>query len=198
MIKGENAVPYQYTNRKQQTVYLHQGKAKSGAATYFFSQKCEGSLVDALPEGYEVYEHPNAQVFLRKVQPRIITDRELGVVRKAMERHSGVKHFQVDVKKKTIIVYTSDEDADAIASLFQGALPAVRRDLTGLFEKFVTYSPMLRFQLIDEATREFVVERYCFRGSIDDWINVGGPGRLADLAREFVSHLGKDSYFELF
>jgi hypothetical protein len=57
---------------------------------------------------------------------------------------------------------------------------------------------MLRFVLIDNAKRKFIAERYCFLGSIDDWINIGGPDRLENLTKKFLKHLGKESFFELF
>ena len=58
--------PITYTNRRSQTFYLHQGKTKTGRPSYFFSLKSEGPLVQTVPEGYEVYENPRDQVFLRK------------------------------------------------------------------------------------------------------------------------------------
>lgn len=56
---------------------------------------------------------------------------------------------------------------------------------------------VLRFVLIDKKTRTFVTQRFCFRGSIDDWIHVGGPGALAAQVRQFVKHLGRESFYEL-
>ncbi|HDH98756.1 MAG TPA: hypothetical protein ENF70_06465, partial [Deltaproteobacteria bacterium] len=59
-----------YTNRTGKTYYLREGKTKSGKPRYFFSaqQQGKGEVVDRIPDGYEIYEHPeNAQVFLRKI-----------------------------------------------------------------------------------------------------------------------------------
>ena len=42
--------------------------------------KSEGTLVDKVPDGFEIYENPNAQVFLRRIQPKIITDEEVALV----------------------------------------------------------------------------------------------------------------------
>jgi hypothetical protein len=46
--------------------------------------KSEGDLVEGIPEGFEVYENPNARVFLRKVQPKIITDEGVEVVKRGL------------------------------------------------------------------------------------------------------------------
>jgi hypothetical protein len=59
------------------------------------------------------------------------------------------------------------------------------------------YSDLLRFMLIDARRRTFVTQRYCFIGSIDDWIDIGRSGTLAHLVTQHVQHLGKESYFNL-
>ena len=56
---------------------------------------------------------------------------------------------------------------------------------------------MLRFTLIDEERRLFGVERYCFRGSIDDWIWVASPNKLETQAAVFCKHLDKESFYDL-
>jgi hypothetical protein len=56
---------------------------------------------------------------------------------------------------------------------------------------------MMRFRLVDEKDRVFEAERYCFLGSIDEWISIGVPGKLKSLARKYVRHLGKDSFYEI-
>ncbi len=66
-----------YTNRKGDLYYLHVGKTKTGKNKYFFSKKKEGVLALEIPEGYE---NVNAQVFLRKIQPKIILDQEIAMV----------------------------------------------------------------------------------------------------------------------
>ena len=62
-----------HVNRKRQTYFLHEGKTKTGKPKYFFSKESDGCLLDTIPDGYEIYENPNAQVFLRKAEPEIIT-----------------------------------------------------------------------------------------------------------------------------
>ncbi|MFW9261313.1 hypothetical protein [Nostoc sp. CALU 546] len=61
----------------------------------------------------------------------------------------------------------------------------------------ISYSPMLRFVLIDREQRAFLTQRYCFLGRIDDWIEIGTLGNLQDLVENYVKHLGQESFFEL-
>ena len=57
-------VPITYTNAKGKTYYLHQGTTKTGKPKYYFSMESEGHLAASIPVGFEIYENPNAQVFL--------------------------------------------------------------------------------------------------------------------------------------
>ena len=59
--KGGNMV--RYRNRKGKDYYLHVGKAGTGKPRYFFSTRKDEPLAPVVPQGYEIYEHPNAQVF---------------------------------------------------------------------------------------------------------------------------------------
>jgi hypothetical protein len=62
-----------------------------------------------------------------------------------------------------------------------------------LLRQGIHYSPMLVFQLVDATRRTFQTLRYCFLGSVDDWIAIGKPGKLSTLVKKYVKHLGQDS-----
>jgi hypothetical protein len=164
-------MPVTHVNRKGQTFYLHETKTKTGKPKYFFSMKADGPLVGSIPEGYEVYENPDAQVFLRKRLPRFITDHEIALVREGLRKHAKHRHCMADVREKHVIVYYSEGG--------------------GLYQK------VLRFTLIDEDNRRFAAERWCFLGSIDDWIPLSGGGDLAKLVERYGPHIGRESFFEL-
>jgi hypothetical protein len=67
------------------------------------------------------------------------------------------------------------------------------------WEELMRYSPVFRFTLVDPQERLSIAERFCFRGSIDDWMHLagGGPDPLERLAKRYVKHLGKESFYEL-
>jgi len=186
----------EYVNRKQKTYYLHAGKTKTGKPKYFFSMKPEGNLVEAIPEGYEIYENPNAQVFLRKVQPRVITPEEVAIVREGVKRVAKLDYFMVDVKGKRIVVYLCDQNVDVLMDLVTSSPRRDAGTVDRLTQSF-TYSPMMQFVLVDEETREFEVERWCFRGSVDDWLGLDSSSDLKALVKQYGRHLGKESFYEL-
>ena len=52
--------------------------------------------------------------------------------------------------------------------------------------------------LIDAEGRNFGVQRMCYLGSIDDWIDIGVTGSADELARRLIPRLGTDRFFELY
>jgi hypothetical protein len=79
--------------------------------------KPEGELCNSIPEGYEIYETPNAQVFLRKIQNKIISDEERAVVENGMRNYSRIKKYKIDIKKNIIQIYTPNQDIDALQDI---------------------------------------------------------------------------------
>ncbi len=187
----------EYVNRKGQKYYLHQGTTKTGKPKYFFSMKTEGTLVKIIPDGFEIYENPNAQVFLRTVQPKIITDEEIATVEKGMKELSKLQNFKIDVKKDTVYVYTADQEKKELVEIFSSFSFATNENIVRSVNNCLSYSSMLRFVLFDEDKRIFTAERFCFLGSIDDWIDIGLPNTLQNLVKKYVKHLGRDSFYEL-
>ena len=192
-------MPITHTNAKGQTFSLYQGTTKTGKPKYYFAMQSEGTLATAIPAGYEIYENPNAQVFLRRIPPKIITDAERQVVEEGMRTYAQVKDYKIDVRGNAILIHTAIQEIDALADLFKDLYPdpTANVELMANLRKAVHYSPMLVFQLIDAQRRTFQTQRYCFLGSIDDWIDIGKPGTLARQVKTYVKHLGKDSYVEL-
>ena len=188
-------------NRRGKIHYLHIGKTKTGKDKYYFSLKSSGTLAKTIPDGYEIYENPNAQVFLRITQPKLITDIEKAMIDKGMKKYSKVKDYQIDIKKEIITVYLADQDSDELSNILESLARFHKptESIDKIVNESLTFSPMLRFILVDEEkeNREFIAERYCFKGSIDDWIEIGGPDSLEKLVKKFVKHLGQDSFYEL-
>jgi hypothetical protein len=188
-------MPVQFKNRKEKTYYLHQGKTKKDNLQYFFSNKAEGDLSDAIPDGYEIHENPNAQVFLRRIHSKLIEDSERAMVEKYLAESPGT--FLCDINGKTITGFESDQDVESLKELFRSiALPGTI-DTEELVRNVITFSAVFRFILDDAEKRLFTIEHYCFKGSIDDWIYIAGPEQLESLAKKCLVHLGKESFFVL-
>ena len=189
-------------NKRKRIYYLHRGKTKTGKPRYHFSMKDKGDLMEKIPEGFEIYEHPsNAQVFLRKKQPQIITDIENYLINKYLKKIKRSERYLSDIKGEFITVFESNQNIDNLKALFK-TLPLCGHGsdsfLTEILEQETTYRPIMRFILKDKKKRIFMAERFCFKGSIDDWIHIGGPDSLGNLLKAYLKHLGRDSFYDLY
>jgi len=203
---GKLKMTVQYTNRVGKTYYLREGKTKKQKPRYFFSTKTngKGEAVEHIPDGYEIYERPeNAQVFLRKKLPQLITDKEKQLVEKSLTRLHGSKLYIVDCQHQSITIYESNINVDHFKNLYDDflkgvpLLPGMHLDDDAIHSLFMpadqNYTAMLRFRLVDKEERIFKAERFCFRGSIDDWIFLDGPDTLENLIKQNVKLLGTES-----
>ena len=191
-------VPITYTNAKGKTYYLHRGMTKTGKPKYHFAMQSEGTVAESIPDGFEIYENPNAQVFLRRIPPQRITDAERQVVDEGMRKYADVQYYKIDVRGNAIEIHMAHQDSETFREMFTRARPDLDpTQIAALVAQAVHYSPMMQFLLEDTQRRQFTAQRYCFIGSIDDWIDIG-HGPLAILVKRYVKHLGNESYFDLF
>jgi hypothetical protein len=185
---------FTHTSRTGKTYYLHTGSKRGGGIQHYFSTKATGSLVECVPPGFGVYETVNGQVYLRRQQPKLITDDELGSIRRQIEQPRQGHRFKVEVLGKVMTIHESGNNLESLRS-FAPHLSV--RQHEAIEEQLAHYQPVLRFTLVDDDKRLFAPERFCFRGSVDDWIPIGPPGSLRKLAGAFLKHLGQESFYEL-
>ncbi|MCF7971869.1 MAG: hypothetical protein K9L22_11990 [Methylococcaceae bacterium] len=196
----------QYTNRVGKTYYLSGGKTKSGKPQYYFSLKPKDNAVDTVPEGYEIYEHPeNAQVFMRKIRPRLISEVEEQFVKNQVKALQRTRRYRVDCKDKYITIYESNmepENLNNILGNLLGMMPTREGvDTKGAMDFLMSatdqdYTAMLRFFLEDKEKRIFSVERFCFRGRTNKWIHLAQSEDFKALVSQYVNRLGTDEFFE--
>jgi len=196
-------MPITHTNRKDVTFYLCRGVTKTGKPRYFFAREPDkGEPVAAVPEGYEVVESVNGVVSLAKARPALIRPEELALVQAAVAVHPKSRNYRVDVKGERIVVYErAGADPDHVARDISGSMglpfAVLAARMRETFDRSARFTPVLRFSLADEAKRTFYVERWCYLGSIDDWVNIGAAGQLSSLVKQTVPKLGSDAFFEL-
>ena len=187
----------EHKTRTGKIYYLHVGQGKSGKPNYFFTTAPEGQLVNSVPDGFEIYENVGGQVFLRRKQPKLITDEELAMVKEALKRYAEEWRYQVEIKKTAIIIYETSVNTAKLESF---ALPWISKaTIKQSVIQSANYMAVMQFVLADPDKRLFLAERFCFRGSVEDWIDIGGAAqKLAVVLKKFIKHLGKDSIFELY
>jgi hypothetical protein len=194
-------MPITYTNRKGVTFTLCRGVTKTGKPRYYFAREPKGEPVEAIPEGYRIGESVNGLVFLEKDRPMLIRPEEAAAVEAAVARHRKPHNYRVRVKHDRIEIHERvGPDADDLISALAGDGPLMAgldQRIRDEIEQHGRFTPVLRFILNDQAQRTFRAERWCYLGSIDDWIDIGTPGPLARLARQMVPQLGTEAFFDL-
>jgi hypothetical protein len=188
-------MPFTYSSRTGKTYYLHTGPKRGSGVQHYFSTKLKGALAEKIPDGFEVYESVNGQVYLRRQEPRLIKEDELQCIQERIGQPRGKHRYKAEVRGAVITVHESSQDLSAFAQFGLIRLPAA---IEAMNEQFAHYQPVLRFVLIDAERRLFAPERFCFRGSVDDWIPIGAPDTLQKHAAKYLKHLGQDSFYELY
>ena len=191
-------MPVTYINRKGTTYYLCKGITKTGKPRYFFAREPKSEAIDAIPEGYQIEESVNGIVSLVKDRPKLIAPEETAVVEAALKRHPKGGNYRLGVKHNQIVVYErlgpDVKNLNAILGIF-GPLDQRAREY---LDHSAQYTPIMRFILDDPEKRDYHAERWCYRGSIDDWIYAGQSGKIETLARKLIPTLGTDNFFELY
>ena len=152
-----------------------------------------------MPEGFEIYESVRGQVFLRRKQPKIIQDKEMALIESRIAKLVSGKLYKIEVRHKTITVFESADPLDRLAGFAPLLSPPKAMDVERAFrERFASYQAVMRFVLTDLELRLFAPQRFCFRGSVEDWISIGPPEPLEKLAAKYLKHLGRDSLYDLY
>ena len=191
-----------HTNRKGVTYFLCQGTTKTGKQRFYFARDQKGEPQDAIPSGYELVESINGIVSLAKARPNLITPDEVASVNAALEKHPKGGKYRVSVKHNRIILYemVGPDVGDMMSTLGKISplpTPALQRVLQESQDRFSQFTPIVRFTLTDPQKREFIAERWCFRGSIDDWIWVGYSSQLEKLTMKIIPTLGTNDFYDL-
>ena len=170
-------MPVTYTNRKSVTYYLCRGVTKTGKPRYYFARQPKGEPVEEIPERWKISESVNGVVSLVKDRPAQIRLEEVDAVEAAVQRHPKSRNYRVITKHDRIEVYerVGPGPDELVARLRDvGLLVPGRADrLREMLDPRARFSAVLRFILVDAERRTFRTERWCYLGSIDDWIDVG-------------------------
>lgn len=186
-------MPIIYTNRKGRTYYLCQGVTKAGKPRYYFATTAKGDKVERIPEGYVISESVNGVVSLAKERPSLFLEREVTVVKDAVQKHPLAKNYRVSVKHDRLEIY--EHVGPDLDDLFAGLQKERLQEGERVHGQF---TPVMRFILHDKQQRIFRAQRMCYRGSVDDWIDIGYSKSIDAMTSRLIPKLGTDAFFELY
>jgi hypothetical protein len=187
-----------HTNRKGDVYYLHVGQTKTGKPKYHFSRKSEGTLAEAIPEGYEIFEKPDtAQVYLRTIPKTAITAVDRGYVESECRKLAKTPAVLVAIEDDALVVYHAESTSSWALERLGGSMFAGAAGGSEFALRHSHFVKLLRFRLTDKDRRLFSVDRWCFRGAIDAWIRVESGLLLDQAVARYAPHIGQESFFEI-
>ncbi len=187
---------WSHTNRKGHAWYLYEGRTKHGKVRYTCKRSKEEGALAELPEGHEVYELPNGQVFVRRCQPKLFTPNELRTVEFALDSLGLAKRTIIECKGKAMIIHYADPPE--LPDLGIPLPEHLTRKYLEKREAKAIFLPMLKFELLDPVKRTFSASLWCSCGPTDGWTALHSRTQdLFSLAGRFLPSLANDSFYEL-
>ena len=166
--------------------------------------KTEGNLPEKMPEGFEVYERPGGMVYIRKIQKTPIHDDELKYVQNKIaplvDQEGEEEYDQLrSMLAKNVLGFLSPEKQALVEQYGRTRFQAeIRKNEIIIYEVGRQDGrPIMKYELLDEETREFAAYRWCFKGRIDGWMRIGSQGTLRGLVDKYCPALGTDRFYEL-
>lgn len=189
----------EFKNSRNVAFYIKSKLTKKGNTTYFMTKKLDKECLDEEPQGFEVFEKPDSRtIFIRRRKPNKFGLKGVNIIKKELERNKNIADFKIDVNGDEVKIYTVDLE-DERDNVFVGGLQDVlfSKSKMNVFRKaFQRFEERMRIKLMEKKEeREYLVYRYCYRGSVDDWIIIDAGEDLADMAKN-LQLIGTEEYFE--
>ncbi len=185
----------QFINRRGEVYFAYQGTTKTGKPKYFAPKKQtspNATRVAELPSDFEFFENPvNATVVVRRRKESELTVAERNQLSRLALELCDVD-CEVVIDGNSLVVYACP--AIEINTSMEEMMPRIGKSL----QRCAKLEPGFKFTLTSLEDRTFSTERYCYRGSVDDWWQLHSlPDTLASAAAKYLPHLGRESFFEL-
>ena len=192
----------EFKSSKGKTYYLKSRTTKKGNLTYFMTVKLDSNCLERVPMGYEVFEkYDMGTLYVRKRITRQFSKEDIAFIEKELTSNTYIEDYKLDIHGTEIKIYTVEKDTER-DSFVEDSIASVMFDKSkiALFKRaMLRYEEHLKIQIEGKKeNKEFLVLRYCYRGSVDDWIVIDAGENLQELAKRTIVHLGKESYFELY
>lgn len=179
----------------EDTYYLHEGKTKTGKPRYFFAKTIRKGALSEMPVGFEVSESINGVVSVRRKRAgeAEVADADVEVVRAAVKHHRRLQDHEARVVAGAIVIFEPDTRRDELRpleSVFGRQFP---KSFINDRMKKTRFAPVMKFE---PDGKGYAVFRMTYRGE-GGWSWPLATGRLNEVARKFIQHIGTDEFFEL-
>ncbi len=188
-----------FKNSKGKVYFIKSKLTKKGNTTYYMTKKEDEACLNEIPAGHEVFEkYDSGLMFVRKKQKSLFSLKEINSIKASLDQNASLVDYRISITGKEMAIYTVEKETNdriaesPLSSFFKMAQSNQYKSAWQNFEE--------RMKVIihqNKSGKEFEVQRYCYRGSVDDWITIGDESDIAEIGKKYLIHLGKESYYEL-
>jgi hypothetical protein len=186
-------------NRDGEPYYLHEGRTKTGKARYFVARTVGPDALGAMPAGFEIAESVNGVVSVRRVDPTRpqVAAADLLAVRAEVARHGHLRRYVVDARDGEIFVREPECgcDEEGLRGMAAELGVSMERMREASVRRRPRHRPVMKFGPATGDEGDWVACRMVYRG-FERW-HLLSVGPLAYLARRYVGHVGRETFFEL-
>jgi len=188
-----------YTNRHGEPYFLHQGRTKTGKARYFVARTIGEGAIGTLPAGFELAESINGVVSVCRADPtRPQAPRaDIETVRAEIAHHQHLRRYVVDERGGEILIHEPEGgvDEEGLRAMAAALFVSPERMRAASIRRRPRYTPVMRFSPEPLGAGIYAVYRMTYRGHGGWHLLSAGP--VAAVAKRYVGHIGRESFYEL-
>jgi len=173
-----------YRNRKGEVYFLSRIPTKRGRFRYHFAKQEKPNPVLKIPAGYEIYEHPNGQVFLRKKEAESFTREQIIKIRGICDRFLDPSNYILNIQNQKLEIYI----AQLATQQQEGTLTIEIQPDQAEIDSFVSkdvFDPVFRLSQTRSKNRtHYTIEKYYEDELPKHWLVVDNSANLASLLRK--------------
>ena len=175
-----------YRNRKGDIYYLHRTVTSRGKLRYYFAKYPKANPVYRVPDGYEIYEHPNGQVFLRKKGPNAFSRNQIIGIRKFCDRFLGPSNYILNIHGNTLVIYIATIRTEEQEGTLVIAVRHSRTEIDSFIPTDI-YAPVFRLsQSMQRGRKKYTIEKYYEDELPKRWVVMESSIDLAALVKRYL------------
>ena len=184
-------------NSQGKPYFIKSRTTKKGNITYYLTGKEDETCLNDLPNGYEVFEkYDSGMMFIRKKKKSLFGLEEINALKSGLNKNKSIADYKLNIDGGEMSIYavTIDSGNSGYSGSFMSDLLG-RMKMDGVWRR---YDESMKI-IIEKSDTEkvFEIQRYCYRGRIDDWITIGYETDISEVGRKYLCHIGKESYYDL-
>ncbi len=140
--------------------YLHEAITRHGNVRYYFARKTKDNLAKFIPLGYEIYESPSGQVYLRRLSEESFHKDEIFIIENYLSKCIGPDNFVINASQNWIEILLANKNVEEQEGLLTLTISPENAQMD-MFKSDENFSPFIRIVIRKTGmNRLFVFEKF--------------------------------------